>query len=40
MSDNPHQFTRDAGEANAEVWDTRMGDEGNHFFSIMCAPKG
>jgi hypothetical protein len=40
MSDNPHQFTRDAGEANAEVWDARMGDEGNDFFSIMCAPKG
>jgi hypothetical protein len=32
MSDNPHQFTRDAWEANAEVWDARMGDDGNDFF--------
>jgi SAM-dependent methyltransferase len=38
MSDNPHQFTRDAWEANAEVWDARMGDEGNDFFNILCWP--
>jgi hypothetical protein len=34
MTDNPHQFTHDAWEANAEVWDARMGDEGNDFFNI------
>ena len=38
MSDYPHQFTRDAWEANAEVWDTRMGDEGNDFFNLLCWP--
>ena len=38
MSDNPHQFTRDAWEANAEVWDARMGDEGNDFFNLLCWP--
>jgi ubiquinone/menaquinone biosynthesis C-methylase UbiE len=38
MTDNPHQFTRDAWEANAEVWDARMGDEGNDFFNILCWP--
>lgn len=38
MSDNPHQFTRDAWEANAEVWDARMGDDGNDFFNILCWP--
>ena len=35
MTDNPHQFTHDAWEANAEVWDSRMG---NDFFNIKCAP--
>ncbi len=34
----PHQFTRDAWEANAEVWDARMGDEGNDFFNLLCWP--
>ena len=29
---DPHQFTHDAWEANAEAWDSRMGDEGNDFF--------
>jgi hypothetical protein len=29
---DPHEFTRDAWEANAEIWDERMGDEGNDFF--------
>ena len=38
MTDTPHQFTRDAWEANAEVWDARMGDEGNDFFNILCWP--
>ena len=35
---DPNQFTRDAWDANAEVWDARMGDEGNDFFNIRCAP--
>jgi SAM-dependent methyltransferase len=38
MTENPHQFTHDAWEANAEVWDERMGDEGNDFFNILCWP--
>jgi hypothetical protein len=38
MTNDPRQFTRDAWEANAEIWDVRMGDEGNDFFNIMCAP--
>jgi hypothetical protein len=33
MKNDPNQFTRDAWEANAEVWDARMGDEGNDFFN-------
>ncbi len=35
---DPNQFSRDAWEANAEVWDARMGDEGNDFFNILCWP--
>jgi ubiquinone/menaquinone biosynthesis C-methylase UbiE len=38
MTDDPNQFTRDVWEANAEVWDARMGDEGNDFFNILCWP--
>jgi predicted TPR repeat methyltransferase len=38
MENNPNQFTKDAWEANAEVWDSRMGDEGNDFFNILCWP--
>jgi SAM-dependent methyltransferase len=38
MTNNPHQFTRDAWEANADVWDARMGDDGNDFFNILCWP--
>ena len=38
MTNDPHQFTRDAWEANAEVWDARMGDEGNDFFNVLCWP--
>ena len=33
MINDPNQFTHDAWEANAEVWDARMGDEGNDFFN-------
>ncbi len=38
MNDHPNQFTHDAWEANAQVWDARMGDEGNDFFNILCWP--
>lgn len=38
MTENPHQFTHDAWEANAELWDARMGDEGNDFFNLLCWP--
>ena len=38
MTTNPNQFTRDAWEANAEIWDARMGDEGNDFFQVLCWP--
>jgi hypothetical protein len=34
MTDDPHQFTRDAWEVNAEVWDARIVDEGNDFFNM------
>jgi hypothetical protein len=37
---DPNQFTHDAWEANAEVWDARMGDEGNDFFNIWYGPYG
>ena len=33
---DPHKFTCDAWEANAEVWDARMGEEGNDFFNVDC----
>jgi hypothetical protein len=36
---DPHQYTRHAWEANAEVWDVRMGDEGNDFFKKGSRPK-
>jgi SAM-dependent methyltransferase len=35
---DPNQFTRDAWDANADVWDRRMGDEGNDFFNLLCWP--
>lgn len=35
---DPHEFTRDAWEANAELWDARMGDEGNDLFNVLCWP--
>ena len=38
MINNPHQFTRDAWEANAEVWDARMGDDGNDFLKTHERP--
>lgn len=38
MTNNLNQFTHDAWESNAEVWDARMGDEGNDFFNMLCWP--
>jgi 2-polyprenyl-3-methyl-5-hydroxy-6-metoxy-1,4-benzoquinol methylase len=38
MINDPNQFTHDAWEANAEVWDSRMGDNGNDFFNVLCWP--
>ena len=38
MADTPHEFTHDAWEANAEVWDARMGDDGNDFFKTHERP--
>ncbi len=35
---NPNEFSRDAWEANAEIWDERMGEEGNDFFNLLCWP--
>ena len=34
--ENLNQTTKEAWEANAEVWDDRMGNEGNDFFNILC----
>jgi SAM-dependent methyltransferase len=33
-----HEETRAAWEANASVWDARMGDQGNDFFNVLCWP--
>lgn len=30
--------TRNAWDANADVWDKRMGNDGNDFFNILCWP--
>jgi 2-polyprenyl-3-methyl-5-hydroxy-6-metoxy-1,4-benzoquinol methylase len=38
MDSDPNQFPREAWDANAEVWDARMGDEGNDFFNVLCWP--
>ncbi len=38
IQSDPNEFSRDAWEANAEIWDTRMGDEGNDFFNLLCWP--
>jgi 2-polyprenyl-3-methyl-5-hydroxy-6-metoxy-1,4-benzoquinol methylase len=38
MLNDPNQFTHDAWEANAEVWNARLGDEGNDFFNVLCWP--
>jgi 2-polyprenyl-3-methyl-5-hydroxy-6-metoxy-1,4-benzoquinol methylase len=38
MNTDPNRFTHDAWEANAQVWDARMGEEGNDFFNVLCWP--
>ena len=38
MLNDPNQFSREAWDANAEHWDSRMGDEGNDFFNMLCWP--
>jgi len=38
MNDNPNQISKDAWNANAELWDLRMGDEGNDFFNLLQWP--
>lgn len=38
MTSDPNEFTHDAWEANAEIWDERMGDDGNDFFNLLCWP--
>jgi 2-polyprenyl-3-methyl-5-hydroxy-6-metoxy-1,4-benzoquinol methylase len=35
---NPNQISHEAWDANAEHWDSRMGDEGNDFFNLLCWP--
>ncbi len=38
MKNDPNQFTHEAWDANAAAWDSRMGDEGNDFFNVLCWP--
>jgi 2-polyprenyl-3-methyl-5-hydroxy-6-metoxy-1,4-benzoquinol methylase len=38
FSQESNLVSRDAWDANAEVWDARMGDEGNDFFRLLCWP--
>jgi len=38
MINDPNEFSREAWDANAEHWDSRMGDEGNDFFNLLCWP--
>ncbi len=35
---NLNDETRDAWNANAEIWDAKMGDQGNDFFNLLCWP--
>jgi len=35
---DPNQMSQDAWDANAEVWDEHMGDEGNDFFRVLQWP--
>jgi len=36
MPNNSNRISKDAWEANADIWDSTMGDEGNDFFNILC----
>ena len=38
MINDPNEFSREAWDANAEHLDSRMGDEGNDFFNVLCWP--
>ena len=38
MENNPNEFTKKAWDANAEIWDSTMSDEGNDFFNILQWP--
>ena len=38
MTTDPNQISHEAWDANAEHWDSRMGDEGNDFFNLLCWP--
>lgn len=38
MTTSPHPSARDAWEANADLWDARIGDDGNDFFNLLCWP--
>ncbi len=33
-----NDISRDAWDANAQVWDAKMGDQGNDFFRLLCWP--
>ena len=33
-----NEISRQAWDANAEHWDSRMGDDGNDFFNLLCWP--
>jgi 2-polyprenyl-3-methyl-5-hydroxy-6-metoxy-1,4-benzoquinol methylase len=35
-STDPNQISHEAWDANAEYWDSRMGDDGNDFFNLLC----
>ena len=35
---DPNHFSKEAWDANAEHWDSRMGDDGNDFFNVLCWP--
>ncbi|HXD08871.1 MAG TPA: class I SAM-dependent methyltransferase, partial [Anaerolineales bacterium] len=38
ITPDPNQISREAWDANAEIWDARMGDAGNDFFNLLCWP--
>jgi len=38
MQNDSNEYTKDAWETNAEVWDSYMGNEGNDFFNVLCWP--